>query len=119
MVIELKGVKFAHPEAPDNTVLDISHWSVDKGEHIFVYGPSGSGKSTLLNLISGLHQAAQGEVQVLGERLDQMSNRQRDRFRAHHVGYVFQRFNLIPYLNAIENIELAKSFAKQSKKRRL
>jgi len=56
----------------------------------------------------------EGEVSILGERLDLMSSRQRDRFRANHIGYVFQRFNLVPYLDAIENIELARSLATRS-----
>ncbi|MEM9255233.1 MAG: ABC transporter ATP-binding protein [Pseudomonadota bacterium] len=113
MTIELKGVEFSYEEAPDSTVLQIAHWHVPSGERVFVHGPSGSGKSTLLNLVSGLLDCPRGEVSVLGERLDKLSRRDRDRFRANHIGYVFQRFNLIPYLNAVENIELARSFAQQ------
>ncbi len=111
MTIELEGVVFAHSEAPDKPVLNIPQWSVEAGEQVFVHGPSGSGKSTLLNLLRGLLACTQGKVCVLGERLDQLNNRQRDRFRANHIGYVFQQFNLIPYLSALENIELAKGFA--------
>ncbi|AQA18596.1 ABC transporter ATP-binding protein [Halioglobus japonicus] len=111
MTIHLSGVQFAHPEAPEKPVLDIANWSVAAGEQVFVHGPSGSGKSTLLNLLSGLLECRQGEVSVLGERLDSMSSRQRDRFRANHIGYVFQRFNLIPYLSPLENIDLARSFS--------
>jgi putative ABC transport system ATP-binding protein len=61
--------------------------------------------------MGGLLTCSVGEVTLLGERLDMMNARQRDQFRANHVGYVFQRFNLVPYLNAIENIELASTFA--------
>ena len=111
MAIKLKGVTFTYAEAPDSVVLDIEHWSVPEGTQVFVHGPSGSGKSTLLYLLSGLLSSSQGEVSVLGERLDLMSSRQRDRFRANRIGYVFQRFNLIPYLSPIENIELAKGFS--------
>jgi putative ABC transport system ATP-binding protein len=111
MAIELRDVKFAHAGAPDQPVLDIAHWSVEPGQRVFVHGPSGAGKSTLLNLLSGLLHCSEGELSILGERMDQMSSRQRDRFRANHIGYVFQRFNLIPYLNAIDNIELARSFS--------
>ncbi|MEM1110269.1 MAG: ATP-binding cassette domain-containing protein [Pseudomonadota bacterium] len=111
MTIELKGVKFAHAGTPGKPVLDIDHWSVEGGQHVFVHGPSGSGKTTLLHLLSGLLACSDGEVSVLGKQLNTMSNRQRDRFRANHIGYVFQRFNLIPYLNALENIDLARSFA--------
>ena len=114
MTIELKGVNFRHASSPEKTVLSITDWSLAGGEQVFVHGPSGSGKSTLLNLVSGLLPCTEGEVSILGNRLDQMNNLQRDRFRANHIGYVFQRFNLIPYLSAIENIGLAKSFATRS-----
>ena len=112
MSINLRNVKFAYPDVPDKTVLDIDQWSVSAGELVFVQGPSGGGKSTLLNLLSGMTSPTQGEIAVLGERLDKMSRRQRDRFRANHVGYVFQQFNLIPYLNALDNILLASHFSK-------
>ena len=111
MTIELKGVNFAHAETPEKPVLNIANWTLAAGEQVFVHGPSGSGKSTLLNLVSGLLECREGQVSVLGERLDTMNSRQRDHFRANHIGYVFQRFNLIPYLSAIDNIELAKSFS--------
>jgi len=111
MAISLQNVQFAYPEAPDKTVLNIRHWSVSPGEQVFVHGPSGGGKSTLLNLLSGMLKVHHGKVSVLGERLDQMSNRQRDKFRANHIGYVFQQFNLIPYLDAIDNIQLAAHFS--------
>ena len=84
-------------------------------ERVFVHGPSGGGKSTLLNLLSGILSSPCGEVSVLGERLDQMSDRQRDRFRANHIGYVFQQFNLIPYLDAVDNIQLASHFSKRKR----
>lgn len=110
MTIQLQKVRFAYPDAPQKPVLDIPHWAVAEGEQIFVHGPSGGGKSTLLNLLSGILHTHRGEVSVLGERLDQMSNRRRDRFRANNIGYVFQQFNLIPYLDAIDNIRLAAHF---------
>lgn len=109
--IDLQNVEFAYPEAPDSAVLKIDSWSVLANECVFVQGPSGSGKSTLLNLLSGILLAPHGQVTVLGERLDQLSNRQRDRFRAVHIGYVFQQFNLIPYLDAVDNIQLANQFS--------
>lgn len=93
-------------------LLNIPSWTVSKGERVFLHGPSGSGKSTLLNILSGLLPHKIGTVQVLGHALSSMSNSQRDHFRAQHIGYVFQQFNLIPYLSAIENIQLAQQFAK-------
>ena len=116
MAINLDQVRFAYPEAPEDTVLRITEWSVAEGEHVFVHGPSGSGKSTLLNLLSGMLSCPEGKLSILGERLDQMGARQRDRFRANHIGYVFQQFNLIPYLNAIENVELAQTFSQRERK---
>jgi len=112
MDINLRDVKFAYPDAPEKTVLDIDQWSVSEAERVFVQGASGGGKSTLLNLLSGMISSTQGEISVLGERLDKMNRRQRDQFRANHIGYVFQQFNLIPYLDALDNILLASHFSK-------
>ena len=116
MAIDLRSVRFAYPEAPEKTVLSIPRWSLADGEQVFVHGSSGAGKSTLLNLLSGMLRATAGEVSVMGQRLDQMGDRQRDRFRANHVGYVFQQFNLIPYLHAVDNIQLASYFAERGSK---
>ena len=114
MSIELRELRFAYPDAPEAPVLDIPQWSVAEGEHLFVHGPSGCGKSTLLSLLSGVLPAQQGQVTVLGHRLDTMKGRERDHFRANHIGYVFQQFNLIPYLDALENIALARHFCRHS-----
>ena len=111
MDINIRDMKFSHDGILKRALLDIDSWCVDKGERIFVYGPSGAGKSTLLNLVSGLLSCSEGEISVLGERLDKLNSRQRDRFRANHLGYVFQSFNLVPYLSAIENIDLARNFS--------
>ena len=114
--IHLHNIRYAYLDAPDKPVLTIPDWSVSLGERVFVHGPSGGGKSTLLNLLSGMILPAQGEVSVLGERLDRLSHRRRDRFRANHIGYVFQQFNLIPYLDAIDNILLANHFSRERAK---
>lgn len=113
MTIQLKDVRFAYPDTPNKMVLNVRDWSVSAREQIFVHGPSGGGKSTLLNLLSGMLQASCGEISILGKRLDNMNNRQRDRFRTDHIGYIFQQFNLIPYLDAIDNIQLAYQFSKK------
>lgn len=115
MSIELVGIRFHYPGRPEHTVLNIPSWSLSDGEQTFLHGPSGSGKSTLLGLLSGLLTPSAGQVIVLGQRLDKMSIRQRDRFRAAHIGYVFQQFNLIPYLNAFDNTLLATRFSKRKK----
>lgn len=115
MAIELMNVRFHYPEQPNQTVLNIPSWSLSAGEQTFVHGPSGGGKSTLLNLLSGLLMPDEGQVEIFGQRLDQMTSRQRDRFRANHIGYVFQQFNLIPYLNAFDNTLLASQFSQRKK----
>lgn len=85
------------------TGLDLE---VRQGEFLALMGPSGSGKSTLLNLIGGLDRPTKGAVEVSGERIDQMSSRKLAAWRARHVGFVFQFYNLLPVLNAERNVEL-------------
>jgi len=111
MAIELTDIRFYYLDRPENIVLNIPSWSLSTGEQAFVQGPSGGGKSTLLGLLSGMLVPSEGKVTVLGQRLDNMSSRQRDQFRAMHIGYVFQQFNLMPYLNAIDNVLLATQFS--------
>jgi len=79
---------------------------VPQGEFLALMGPSGSGKTTLLNLIGGLDRATNGTVEIGGQRIDQMSNRQLAAWRARHVGLVFQFYNLLPVLTAERNVEL-------------
>lgn len=117
--ISLKNVQFSYPNQQNTSVLSIPAWSLEKGALAFVHGPSGSGKSTLLSVLSGLLSPTAGEVRVLGQTLTQMRNLQRDRFRANHIGYVFQQFNLIPYLNAIDNIRLAHQFSNRRRSREI
>ncbi len=86
----------------------LSHLSlqVPRGEFLALMGPSGSGKSTLLNLIGGLDRPSRGTVSIAGERIDQLSERRLAAWRARHVGFVFQLYNLIPVLSAERNVEL-------------
>jgi ABC-type lipoprotein export system ATPase subunit len=79
---------------------------IPRGEMVAVMGPSGCGKTTLLNCLSGLDEFDSGEVLVGGESLSGMSDRKRTRFRAERMGFVFQTYNLIPVLSAVENVEL-------------
>lgn len=78
---------------------------VEAGEMVAVMGPSGCGKSTLLNCLSGLDQFDSGEVVIEGVNLRQMNDKERTRYRAHRMGFVFQTFNLLPVLTAAENVE--------------
>ncbi len=80
--------------------------SIPRGEMVAVMGPSGCGKTTLLNCLSGLDEFDRGEVLIEGESISGMSDRKRTRFRAERMGFVFQTYNLIPVLSAVENVEL-------------
>ncbi len=91
---------------------------VARGEFLALMGPSGSGKSTLLNLIGGLDRPSRGSVQVGGERIDQMSGGQLAGWRARHVGFVFQFYNLLPVLTAERNVELPLLLTHLSKRQR-
>jgi putative ABC transport system ATP-binding protein len=104
LAIALRNVRFAYAQGAP--VLDIEELQVARGEHLFLHGPSGSGKTTLLGMLAGVLKATQGEVQVLDTELGALSSAARDRFRAAHLGYVFQMFNLIPYLPVRDNITL-------------
>lgn len=111
-VIHLQNVQFTWANNPSPTLV-IDQLQVQRGEHLFIKGPSGCGKSTLLGLLTGINQAQNGSVTILGEDLSQLSSRQRDRFRADNIGYIFQQFNLLPYLSVIDNVTLPCRFSKQ------
>jgi putative ABC transport system ATP-binding protein len=102
--VELTGLRFAY--RPGQDVLAIDQLVVARRELVFLHGPSGSGKTTLLGLLAGVLRATSGAVRVLGTDFTALSSGARDRFRARHLGYVFQMFNLIPYLSVRENILL-------------
>jgi putative ABC transport system ATP-binding protein len=87
-------------------VLKDLHLKVPAGEFLALMGPSGSGKSTLLNLIGGLDRPTKGSVSIGGDRIDQLSDRALAAWRARHVGFVFQLYNLMPMLSAERNVEL-------------
>jgi len=87
-------------------VLHDVNLSVEEGEFIALMGPSGSGKTTLLNLIAGLDTRTDGAVIVAGERIDKLSGGQLARWRAQHIGFVFQFYNLLPVLTAFRNVEV-------------
>jgi len=96
-------------------VLHIPSWQVSKGERVFIRGASGSGKSTLLSLLAGVILPQQGEINMLGKSINRLGASGRDHFRANHIGFVFQLFNLIPYLSVIENVMLPCRFSRQRK----
>jgi len=92
---------------------------IEKGEFVALMGPSGSGKSTLLHLIAAMDKPTSGEIRVLGHNLRELSDRQIARWRNEHVGFVFQQFNLIPVLTALENVELPLKLTQLKKRGRL
>ena len=98
--------KVFHRGSEEIHVLTGLNLDVPRGEFLALMGPSGSGKSTLLNLIGGLDRATRGTVEVGGEPIDRMSDRELAAWRARHVGLVFQFYNLLPVLSAERNVEL-------------
>lgn len=106
--LTLKHIVYSWPGQPP--IVQIDHLNIARGEQVFLYGPSGSGKTTLLNIMAGICLPQQGEVLVLGNALSTFSPRQRDRFRAQHIGIIFQQFNLIPYLTVLDNLLLRGEF---------
>lgn len=92
------------PEGPD--VLNIENFAVQAGESVLMYGPSGCGKSTFLSAMAGVLTPHAGRIEVAGRAWQDMRGSQRDAWRADQIGYIFQQFNLLPYLSVIENVIL-------------
>ena len=109
-VIQINKLVFSY-SAASKPCLDINEFSIAKGERVFLYGPSGSGKSTLLGILGGVLVAQQGNIQLLGQDLTAMKSSARDKFRADHIGFLFQQFNLIPYLSVFDNVLLPCQFS--------
>jgi putative ABC transport system ATP-binding protein len=99
-------------------VLEELSLEVEKGEFLALMGPSGSGKSTLLNLLAGLDRPTSGTIRVDGQEVSSMSNKQLAAWRATHVGFIFQLYNLLPVLTAYENVELPLLLTRLSKRER-
>ncbi len=102
--VRLEALRFAYRRGPE--VLDIAGLVVPRGERVFLHGPSGSGKTTLLGVIAGVLVPTSGRVEVLGQDLTRLSQGERDRLRGEHLGYLFQLFNLLPWLSVTENVTL-------------
>lgn len=111
-VIELHQLTFSWKNS-SHVTLDIDQLSIYQQERIFIEGASGSGKSTLLSIIGAVNQPQSGQVKVLGNAIEQFSELKRDHFRADHIGFIFQMFNLIPYLSMVENVILPCRFSQQ------
>lgn len=106
-LVDLDGIeKIFHRGSEDIHVLSDLHLKVPKGEFLALMGPSGSGKSTLLNLIGGLDRPTRGSVSIAGDHVNELSDRELAGWRARHIGFVFQLYNLLPVLTAERNVEL-------------
>jgi putative ABC transport system ATP-binding protein len=108
--VALDGLRFAWPGAPD-ACLDISKFTIAPGERLFLHGPSGGGKSTLLGILAGVIAPAAGTVWIGGVDVAALPAGARDRFRADHIGIIFQQFNLLPYLSILDNVLLPCRFS--------
>ena len=94
--------------------LDNTNFQIEKGELVVIVGPSGAGKTTSLNILGGMDSVSSGEVCVDGKRIDKLSNKQLIKYRREDIGFVFQFYNLVQNLTAIENVELATQICKNS-----
>ena len=118
-VVSLKNVVKRYTRGKQQVeVLHSLDLTVESGDFLALMGPSGSGKTTLLNLIGGLDRPDEGEVTVAGERIDKLSSGQLARWRARHVGFVFQFYNLLPVLTAERNVEVPLLLTKLSRAQR-
>jgi putative ABC transport system ATP-binding protein len=106
-IVSLKNVVKTYTRGKQTVeVLHHLNMEIAQGDFVALMGPSGSGKTTLLNLIGGLDRPSEGEVSVAGQRIDQLSSGALSKWRARHVGFVFQFYNLMPMLSAARNVEL-------------
>ncbi|WP_019895252.1 ATP-binding cassette domain-containing protein [Hydrogenovibrio halophilus] len=112
---ELENLRFGWP-GTKHDLLQIEHLALQTGKHLFIQGASGSGKSTLLNLLCGVLLPQSGQIRVLDQDLTQYASARRDRFRADHLGIIFQQFNLLPYLTPVQNCLLPLTFSAKRRK---
>ena len=112
IVLAAEALRFTWPGVK-TPCIDIEALRITAGESVFLHGPSGCGKSTLLSLLAGVLVADEGRVTLLGHDWSKLSGTQRDRSRVAHVGYIFQQFNLLPYLSVLDNVLLPCRFSQR------
>jgi putative ABC transport system ATP-binding protein len=111
-MIQLENIVKSYPMGKSElTVLQGVNLNVEKGEMVAIMGPSGSGKSTLLNLIGLLDKPSSGSYLLEGKEVSHLTGRELSRVRGQKIGFIFQSFNLLPYLSAIDNVELGQEYA--------
>ncbi|MDO8341885.1 MAG: ABC transporter ATP-binding protein [Cellvibrio sp.] len=119
LLVQLKGIAKVYKKGKEQVnVLSKLDLDIRRGDFLALMGPSGSGKTTLLNLLGGLDKPSAGELIIGGQRLDQMSSSQLTKWRARHVGFIFQFYNLMPVLTAEKNVELPLLLTNLSSKQR-
>ena len=113
LLLENVRKSYREPNGEVLSILDIERFSLEKGEQAVLRGRSGCGKTTLLNCIAGLTTVDEGRILIDGENIVRLQEVSRDRFRARHIGIVFQTFNLLPAFTALENVLLGMTFTGQ------
>ena len=114
-LIQLKNVKKTYKRGKESiTIFDGLNLTIEQGDFVAIMGPSGSGKTTLLNLLGGTDRSDSGEINFDGERIDGYNEGQLAGWRARSVGFIFQFYNLMPVLNAAQNVELPLMLTKLS-----
>ena len=116
VILDIKNVRFRWKNS-GSLLLNLPEFKIEKHEHVFLQGPSGSGKSTLLGLVGGILVSESGTLKVLGQDIKNFTRSGRDSFRVDHLGFIFQLFNLLPYLSIEENVMLPLSFSSIRAKR--
>ncbi|PWQ93130.1 ABC transporter ATP-binding protein [Leucothrix arctica] len=114
-IVELNELRYRW-KGQSSDILRIPELTITKGEHVFLRGESGSGKTTLLNLLAGILSPTEGSIKLLEKDLSHASSMAKDRFRADHMGVIFQQFNLLPYLSVVDNVTLPCHFSARRKK---
>ena len=116
VILDIKNICFRWKNS-GSLLLNLPEFKIEKHEHVFLQGRSGSGKSTLLALVGGILVSESGTLKVLGQDIKNFTRSGRDSFRVDHLGFIFQLFNLLPYLSIEENVMLPLSFSSIRAKR--
>lgn len=118
-IIEVKNLRKEYPVLDETVVaLERVNLAIPQGQICCIYGESGSGKSTLLNQLAGMEKPTKGGVRITGVPISRLDERQLAEFRQKHLGFVFQSYNLLPNLNAIENVAMPLMFRGVPKRKR-